>query len=85
MTQEELAVDRFVRNELIPEEFPEGPYEADLTSESLGKSSPWRPGQRKFQQFGYENRTLHSGEERNRDYPGEDVYGAAIPEVQDEP
>lgn len=71
------------RNDLIPEEFPEGPYEADLLSESLGKSSPWRIDQRRTGRFGYENAALHEG--LDRDYPGEDNYGTAVPEVQDEP
>lgn len=71
------------RNDLALEEFPEGPYGSTLLSESLGKSSPWRIDQRSSEQFGFENRELHEG--LNRDYPGEDEYGAAVPEVQDEP
>lgn len=71
------------RNDLIAEEFPEGPYGSDLLSESLGKSTPWRMNQRPSNRFGYENRSLHEG--LDRDYPGEDHYDSAIPEVQDEP
>lgn len=71
------------RNDLALEEFPEGPYGSTLLSESLGKSSPWRIDQRASERFGYENRTLHKG--LDRDYPGEDDYGAAVPEVHDEP
>lgn len=70
------------RNDLIPEEFPEGPYGSDLLMESLGKSTPWRIDQRSSNRFDYENRTLHAG--LKRDYPGEDEYGN-VPEVQDEP
>ncbi|MEC0225888.1 hypothetical protein [Paenibacillus alba] len=58
------------RNDLIPEEFPEGPYGTTLTTEGLGKSSPWREDQRLPNRFSYENRELHEG--IKRDYPGED-------------
>lgn len=71
------------RNDLIPEEFPEGSYGSDLLTESLGKSTPWRINQRSSNPFGYENRTLHEGIDRN--YPGEDVHNTIIPDVQDEP
>jgi hypothetical protein len=71
------------RNDLIPEEFPEGPYGTDLLSESLGKSSPWRMDQRPSNRFDYENRQFHAG--LSRDYPGEDDYDSTIPEVHDEP
>ncbi|MCY9666110.1 hypothetical protein M5X11_14230 [Paenibacillus alginolyticus] len=60
------------RNDLIPEEFPEGPYGTSLNTESLGKSSPWRKDQRPSNPFSYENRELHEG--IKRDYPGEDDY-----------
>ncbi|WP_171691873.1 hypothetical protein [Paenibacillus germinis] len=60
------------RNDLIPEEFPEGPYGTSLNTESLGKSSPWRKDQRPPNPFSYENRELHEG--IKRDYPGEDDY-----------
>ncbi len=71
------------RNDLIPEEFPEGPYGTVLRSESLGKSSPWRSDQRPSNRFAYENRQLHALQ--SRDYPGEDDYDSMIPEVHDEP
>ncbi|NEW08208.1 hypothetical protein GK047_19595 [Paenibacillus sp. SYP-B3998] len=58
------------RNDLIPEEFPEGPYGTSLNTESLGKSTPWRKDQRSPNSFSYENRELHEG--LKRDYPGED-------------
>jgi hypothetical protein len=71
------------RNDLIPEEFPEGPYGSDLISESLGKSTPWRIDQRSPNRFSYENRALHA--DLSRDYPGEDDYNHPFPEVHDEP
>lgn len=58
------------RNDLIPEEFPEGPYGTTMLSESLGKSTPWRVDQRPPNRFSYENRELHEG--ISRDYPGAD-------------
>ncbi|HTG71780.1 MAG TPA: hypothetical protein VL921_21150 [Candidatus Udaeobacter sp.] len=71
------------RNDLIPEEFPDGPYGSDLRMESKGKSTPWRIDQRSLSPFNYENRALHAG--LSRDYPGEDEYGQPFPEVHDEP
>ncbi|ANA81561.1 hypothetical protein PVOR_10614 [Paenibacillus vortex V453] len=65
------------RNDLAPEEFPEGPYGSDLRSESLGKSSPWRADQRPPNRFDYEDRNLHMG--IKRDYPGEDETIQADP------
>lgn len=67
------------RNDLTAEEFPEGPYGASLQVESLGKSTPWREGQRSPNSYLYENRDLHAGHERN--YPGDhDIHD----QVQDE-
>lgn len=57
------------RNDLIAEEFPEGPYGSSLEVEFLGKSSPWRVDQRPPNSFSYENRRLHEG--LDRDYPGD--------------
>lgn len=70
------------RNDIIPEEFPEGPYGSDLLSESLGKSSPWRIDQGAISAFDYENHALHEGD---RDYPGDNSPSNLTPEVQDEP
>ncbi|MGN7360700.1 hypothetical protein ACTHPF_24945 [Paenibacillus sp. SAF-054] len=58
-------------NDLIPEEFPEGPYGSSLAAESIGKSSPWREGQHGPHRFGNENLELH--EDEGREYPGEDL------------
>jgi hypothetical protein len=52
------------RNDLVAEEFPEGPYGSSLRVESLGKSTPWRQDQRPPNRFAYENRQFHDGMER---------------------
>lgn len=57
----DTAVVESQRNDLIPEEFPEGPYGMSLETETLGKSTPWRQDQRPPNSFTYENRTLHEG------------------------
>ncbi|NOU92137.1 hypothetical protein GC093_02660 [Paenibacillus sp. LMG 31456] len=64
----DLATVESQRNDLIAEEFPEGPYGSSIIAESLGKSTPWREDQRPPNQFTYENRELHAG--ISRDYPG---------------
>jgi hypothetical protein len=65
----DLATVESQRNDLIAEEFPEGPYGSSLPVESLGKSTPWRKDQRPPNSFSYENRELHEGLQRN--YPGD--------------
>ncbi len=65
----DLASVESQQNDLTAEEFPEGPYGSDQTTESLGKSAPWREGQRPPGPFAYENRDLHEGMSRN--YPGD--------------
>lgn len=50
-----------LRNEYIPEEFPEGSYGAATHEEVLGKTSPWRASQHASPQFNYEMRELHEG------------------------
>ena len=55
------------RNEIIPEEFPEGPYGSANSFAIEGKSDPWREDQRRISAYAYENRRLH--EEMERAYP----------------
>lgn len=57
------------RNDLVPEEFPEGPYGTSLPMRAFGKSTPWRQDQRPPSPYSYENRELHEGMQRN--YPGD--------------
>lgn len=71
------------RNDLAVEEFPEGAEGNALKSESLGKSTPWRPEQRSTGRFDYENHELHKG--LQREYPGEDVFDERIPDTVEKP
>src|SRR4029453_18994990 len=71
------------RNDLIPEEFPDGPYGSDLRMASLGKSTPWRMDQRAPNRFDYENLSLHAG--FRREYPGDVESAQSFPEVHGEP
>uniref|UniRef100_A0A4Y8Q1Z8 Cytosolic protein n=1 Tax=Paenibacillus athensensis TaxID=1967502 RepID=A0A4Y8Q1Z8_9BACL len=65
----DLATVESQRNDLVAEEFPDGPYGTPLPVESLGKSTPWREDQRPPNRFSYENRELHEGLQRN--FPGD--------------
>ncbi|MBO9609572.1 MAG: hypothetical protein J7639_26690 [Paenibacillaceae bacterium] len=66
----DVATVQSQRNDLAAEEFPEGPYGSDMQSETLGRSEPWREDQHTAMPFGYENKELHEG--IDRDYPGSD-------------
>lgn len=65
----DLSTVESMRNDLVAEEFPEGPYGSSLLTESLGKSEPWREDQRPPKPFSYEDREFHAGAER--EYPGD--------------
>ncbi|MBD1370869.1 hypothetical protein IC620_00645 [Hazenella sp. IB182357] len=56
------------RDELVPEEFPEGPVGAATNEARLGKDSPWREGQHASPRFTYEVREFHAG--LKRQFPG---------------
>ncbi len=55
-------------NDLVPEEFPDGPYGSIREPEHLGKTSPWRETQHASSGFTYENREFHEGIPRQ--FPG---------------
>jgi len=74
----DMATVESQRNDLAFEEFPEGPYGSSIPSATLGKSTPWREDQRSPGRFDYEDHEQHEGMTRN--YPGEDVYDAAVPD-----
>lgn len=53
------------RNEILQEEFPEGPYGAATNEARLGKSTPWEPGQHSTStRFTYETREFHENMQR---------------------
>ncbi|QOY38022.1 hypothetical protein AWH56_010900 [Anaerobacillus isosaccharinicus] len=45
-------------NYVIPEDTPEGPYGSPV-NKKLGKTTPWREGQRSYSAFNYEFKSLH--------------------------
>ncbi|SDZ60277.1 hypothetical protein SAMN05421736_12057 [Evansella caseinilytica] len=60
-----IPVEKY-RNEIIPEDFPEGPYRSPYEP-PLGKSTPWQDGQQAISGFAYENKNLH--QHLPRQYP----------------
>ncbi|WP_438350920.1 hypothetical protein ACP8HI_09885 [Paenibacillus sp. FA6] len=79
----DLATVESQRNDLVAEEFSDGPYGSPINAESLGKSTPWRIDQRPPNRFDYENRELHAGTER--EYPGDQGQGNAALETFNDP
>jgi hypothetical protein len=51
----EISYVQSMRNDVLPEEFPEGPYGSAALAEGIGKSEPWRPGQRAVSPFRDQN------------------------------
>ena len=52
------------RNDIIPEEHPEGPFGAATNEDVLGKETPYTASQHAAPQFTYENREFHAGLKR---------------------
>lgn len=59
-----------LRDDLIPEEYPEGSYGSPIGAEDpvYGKSTPWKKGQRRQSAFTYSYKELH--EDLPRQAPG---------------
>ncbi len=59
-----------MRNYLIPESSPEGPYGSPINKDKpvTNKSTPWKPGQRYYSAFNYSSKSIHQGLPRR--YPG---------------
>lgn len=56
----ELSTVESQRNEILQEEFPEGPYGASTNEKRLGKATGWEPGQHSTStRFTYETRLMH--------------------------
>ncbi|SFS65598.1 hypothetical protein [Marininema halotolerans] len=49
------------RNDVLPEEFPEGSYGSSRNEATLGKQSPWLSTQHAAPRFTYEMRRFHEG------------------------
>jgi hypothetical protein len=50
-----------MKNTIIPEEFPEGPFGSPINKKNPveNKSTPWRDGQRTYSAYNYEFKSLH--------------------------
>jgi hypothetical protein len=59
-----------MKNYLVPEEHPEGPYGSPRGKDDPveNKSTPWKEGQRYYSAFNYEFKSLH--QDLPRQYPG---------------
>ncbi|QDX95592.1 hypothetical protein EEL32_18910 [Brevibacillus laterosporus] len=65
----ELSTVQSQRNEILQEEFPEGPFGAATNENKLGKATGWENDQHSTTtRFTYETRQLH--QEMSRQYPG---------------
>ncbi|WP_010175422.1 hypothetical protein [Bacillus coahuilensis] len=56
-----------MKNFIVPEQLPEGPYGSPRGKYTPveNKSTPWKPGQRYYSAFNYENKNLHQDLERH--------------------
>lgn len=52
------------RNDIIPEEYPEGPFGAATNEDVLGKETPYTASQHAAPRFTYEDREFHAGLKR---------------------
>lgn len=59
-----------MKNFLVPEQTPEGPYGSPINNDEpvSNKTTPYEKGQRPYSAFNYENKSLH--EDNPRKYPG---------------
>ncbi|WP_087972706.1 hypothetical protein [Oceanobacillus rekensis] len=57
------------RNQLIPEEFPEGAYGSEMNQDEkvTGKSEPWTEGQYRDSAYVFPDRAQHEGLPRQAD------------------
>lgn len=59
----ELSTVKQQKDELIPEEFPDGPFGSDIGQDTpiFSKSTPWEEGQRRQSAYIYPDKALHAG------------------------
>lgn len=62
-----------MRHELLPEEFPEGPYGSPMEFDA---SREWHPDDRRVRAFAYEYKRFHEGIPRHLP-PVDETYGEA--------
>jgi len=55
----ELSTVESMRNEILPEEFPDGPYGAATHEVKLGKATGWEDQQHRVSNLAYEYRNFH--------------------------
>ncbi|MCT2535908.1 hypothetical protein NC661_08300 [Aquibacillus koreensis] len=75
-----------MKNYLVPEQTPEGPYGSPINKDTLvsNKSTPWQEGQRYHSAFNYPNKDLHEDLPRQIDgaHPLHDHEGDVKPEEE---
>ncbi|RYG74491.1 hypothetical protein EU245_02505 [Lentibacillus lipolyticus] len=74
------------RNNLIPEEFPEGPFGSEINDDEIegSKSTPWQEGQSRESAFVYPDKDQHDDLPRQTPgaHPLHDEPGEPHPEEQ---
>lgn len=67
---EDSSTAQNVKHDIIPEEYPEGPYGSPYNANETveGKSTPWKEGQKSISPFAYSQKDLH--EHTPRRVPG---------------
>ncbi len=77
---------RSLKNELIPEEFPDGAFGESIgeNQPAEGKSTPWQEGQRRQSAFVYAYKALHQDLPRQTPgaHPIHDEPGNVYPEEE---
>lgn len=71
-TYDSISTDEKRKNELIPEEFPEGPFGSTFNQHEpvSSKSTEWKPGQKRMSPYDYPDEEKH--EDVPRQWPAAD-------------
>lgn len=79
---------RSMRNELVPEEYPEGSFGSPINEDEPveGKSTPWEKGQRRQSAYVYSYKALHDDLPRQTPgaHPLHDEEGEVKPEDEEQ-